>query len=136
MKTHILHIDSSPMESRSVSKKLSHQIVSELKSKFTDHQVIYHDYGTTPLPHLSPTVLSAFFTPESGQSDLQKNAIELSDTLTDEFLAADIIVIGAPMWNLSIPSSLKAWIDHIFRAGKTFKNTESVPKDWSLEIKK
>ena len=125
MKTHILHIDSSPMESRSVSKKLSHQIVTELKTKFSDHQVTYHDYGASPLPHLSPTVLSAFFTPAPDQSVLQKDAVALSDQLTDEFLSADIIVIGAPMWNLSIPSSLKAWIDHIVRAGKTFRYTES-----------
>lgn len=125
MKTHILHIDSSPMESRSVSKKLSHQIVTELKRKFSDHQVTYHDYGASPLPHLSPTVLSAFFTPAPDQSVLQKDAVALSDQLTDEFLSADIIVIGAPMWNLSIPSSLKAWIDHIVRAGKTFRYTES-----------
>ncbi len=119
----ILHIDSSPMGDKSVSKKLTANIISALKEKFPESTVISHDFGTTPLPHVSPEVLVAFFTPADQQSPAQAAAIKVSDELTEELLNADIIVIGAPMWNLNIPSALKAWIDHIVRAGKTFQYT-------------
>ncbi len=117
----ILHIDSSPMGEKSVSKKLTQKVVETLTREHPDSRLISHDFGTSPLPHLDPLVLSAFFTPPAQQSQAQSDAIKVSDLMTDEVLAADVLVIGAPMWNLSIPSALKAWIDHIVRAGKTFK---------------
>lgn len=123
MTTNILYIDSSPMGERSVSKKLTKKLIGELKSKHPDHKVIYHDFGSDPLPHLSGQVLSAFFTPADQLTPELSEAKKKSDELTEELLNAHILVIGAPMWNLNIPSALKAWIDHIVRAGKTFHYT-------------
>ncbi len=123
----VLHIDSSPMGDRSVTKKLSKKLVTELVIS-KGAQLISHDFGTHPLPHLSGEVLAAIFTPLDQQTEAQKELVKTSDTMVDELLAADVIVVGAPMWNFSVPSALKAWIDHISRAGKTFKYTESGPK--------
>ena len=124
----ILHLDSSPMGDRSVSKKLTAKLVSELVVKHPDHAVVYHDLGANPVPHLSSTTLAAFFTPTEHQTPELAAAIALSDQLTSELLAADVIVVGAPMWNLGIPSSLKAWVDHVVRMGKTFKYTDTGAK--------
>jgi FMN-dependent NADH-azoreductase len=123
----ILHIDSSPMGDRSFSRKLTAKLLAELKAKFPDSAVITRDFGDHPLPHLSGTVLAAFFTPPEKRDAALKEAIKLSDQAVDEVLAADIIIIGAPMWNFGIPSSLKAWIDHIVRAGRTFHYTPTGP---------
>lgn len=124
----ILHLDSSPMGDRSVSRKLTSRLVFELTQKHLEHQVFYHDLGSNPVPHLSSTTVAAFFTPVDSQTPELSAAIALSDQLTGELLAADVIVIGAPMWNLGIPSSLKAWVDHVVRVGKTFKYTEAGAK--------
>jgi FMN-dependent NADH-azoreductase len=119
----ILHIDSSPLGDRSVSRKLTAQIMTGLKAKHPDSTIIRRDFGATPLPHLSSTMLEACFTPPEQRDSAQNAVLKPSDQATDEVLAADIIVIGAPMWNFGIPSSLKAWIDHIVRAGRTFRYT-------------
>jgi FMN-dependent NADH-azoreductase len=124
----ILHIDSSPLGDRSVSRKLTAKVLSELKAKHPDSQVIQRDLGTTPLPHLSGTTISAFFTPPEQRSAQHVEAVALSDQAIDELMAADVIVIGVPMYNFGIPSSLKAWIDHIVRAGRTFKYGASGPE--------
>jgi len=117
----ILHIDSSPLGERSVSRKLTAKIVTELKAKHPDSKVITRDFGTNPLPHLNGTVLGAFLTPPDKRDATLNDAIRLSDQAIEEVVTADVIVIGTPMWNFGIPSSLKAWIDHIVRAGRTFK---------------
>jgi FMN-dependent NADH-azoreductase len=124
----ILHLDSSPMGDRSVSRKLTREVVSKLTAKYPDNRVIYHDLGTTPFPHLSASIVGGFFTPADQQSPEVANEVAVSDQLTEELLSADVIVVGAPMWNLSIPSSLKAWIDHVVRVGKTFQYTSSGAK--------
>jgi FMN-dependent NADH-azoreductase len=124
----ILHIDSSPLGDPSVSRKLTAKILSELKAKHPDSTTILRDFGAHPLPHLSATVLSAFFTPPDKRDTALNDAIKLSDQAVDEIMAADVIVIGTPMWNFGIPSSLKAWIDHIVRAGRTFKYTATGPE--------
>lgn len=119
----ILHIDSSPMGERSVSRKLTAQLLAGLKAKSPGSTVIARDFGTTPLPHLSPTVLAAFFSPPEKRDATLNEAIKLSDQAVDELLRADVVVIGAPMWNFGIPSALKAWVDHVVRAGRTFRYT-------------
>ncbi len=132
----LLHIDSSPLADRSISRKLTQKLVNELKEKHPDHRLITHDFGNTPLPHLSAEVVGAFFTPDSQRNPSQEEALKVSDQLVKEFLSADVIVIGAPMWNLGIPSSLKAWIDHLVRAGKTFQYTPTGVKGLVPEGKK
>ena len=121
----ILHIDSSPLGEKSFSRKLTEKIVAALQAKHPDSKIITRDFGTNPLPHLSSTVLEAFFTPEDKRNAALAEAIKLSDQAVDEMIAADSIVIGSPMWNFGIPSSLKAWIDHITRAGRTFRYTST-----------
>ena len=105
----ILHIDSSINGENSASRTVSHSIVEQLKSAQWGEEVVYRDLASNPLSHLT---LDAF-----------------ADTsVLDEFLAADTIVIGAPMYNFTLPSQLKAWIDRILIAGKTFRYTADGPE--------
>ena len=121
MATTILHIDSSALGDRSVSRKLTAKVLSELKSAHPHATVVARDLAANPLPHLDGLAIGAFFTPPDQRPPVLAQAIKLSDDAVDELLKADIIVLGAPMYNFGIPSSLKAWIDHIVRAGRTFK---------------
>ena len=105
----ILHIDSSISGENSASRAITGSIVDRLKAADPGAQVIYRDLVASPIPHLT---LDAF-------------AANLD---VDEFLAADTVVIGAPMYNFTIPSQLKAWIDRIAIAGKTFRYTETGPE--------
>jgi FMN-dependent NADH-azoreductase len=115
----LLHLDSSVLGPHSVSRQVSAAIVDRLRQATPGLDVSYRDLTTTPLAHLSGLHLAASqgATPEvSLQPDLAAGQVML-----EEFLAADIVVIGAPMYNFTIPSQLKAWIDRILVAGKTFK---------------
>lgn len=123
----ILHVDSSPLADRSVSRKLTAKILAELKARHPEAKVIERDLALSPLPHLSPLTVGALFTPPEQRTATLAEAIRLSDEAVDEVLAADVVVIGAPMHNFGIPSSLKAWIDHIVRAGRTFQYGASGP---------
>jgi FMN-dependent NADH-azoreductase len=105
----ILHIDASINGENSASRAISKAIVGQLKSALWGEEVIYRDLAAEPLPHLT---LDAF----------------ADTTVLDEFLGADTVVIGAPMYNFTLPTQLKAWIDRIVIAGKTFRYTESGPE--------
>lgn len=105
----ILHIDSAITGEHSASRELTAAIVRELTAADPDAQVTYRDLAAEPLPHLT---LPAF-----GAED--------SQVALAEFIAADTVVIGAPMYNFTIPSQLKAWIDRILVAGQTFRYTET-----------
>ncbi len=119
----LLHIDASILGGNSVSRQLSAAVVDRLKTTNPNLDVTYRDITSAPLSHLSGEHLAAAqgATPESAavQADIAASSAAL-----DEFLAADIVVIGAPMYNFTIPSQLKAWIDRILVAGKTFKYSE------------
>ena len=119
----LLHIDASILGGNSVSRQLSAAAVERLRKTTPDLDVIYRDLTTTPLAHLSGEHLAAAHgaVPESAavRDDLAASAAVL-----EEFLAADTVVIGAPMYNFTIPSQLKAWIDRILVAGKTFSYSE------------
>lgn len=117
----ILHIDSSPMGERSYSRKLGAKLLSELQSKYPDSTLKVRDLAANPLPHLSAQTVGAFFTPDEQRTSELNAAVADSDAAVAELKSANIVVIGAPMWNFGIPSSLKAWIDHVARAGLTFK---------------
>jgi FMN-dependent NADH-azoreductase len=115
----LLHIDSSVLGPHSVSRQVSAAIVDRLRQANPGLQTTYRDLGSTPLSHLSGSHLAAAqgAAPDAALTpdlDAGKAALE-------EFLAADIVVVGAPMYNFTIPSQLKAWIDRIVVAGKTFK---------------
>lgn len=124
----ILRVDSSPVGEHSVSRKLTEKILAELKAKYPDTRLIERDLGRHPLPHLDALTIGAFFTPPEKRNDALTNAIKTSDQAVDELIAADAVIIGAPMHNFGIPSSLKSWIDHVVRAGRTFQYGESGPK--------
>jgi FMN-dependent NADH-azoreductase len=115
----LLHIDSSVLGSHSVSRQISAAIVERLRQADPGLEIIYRDLGATPLSHLSGSHLAA----AQGAPAQAEVASDLAagQAALDEFLAADIVVLGAPMYNFTIPSQLKAWIDRIVVGGKTFK---------------
>ena len=112
----LLHIDASALGSHSVSRGLTTAIVAELKRHEPAAEVIYHDLVAQPLPHWTPV------------ADAADPATALGNQMLEEFLAADVVVVGAPMYNFSIPSQLKAWIDRITVAGKSFRYTANGPE--------
>lgn len=124
----VLHIDSSPLGDHSVSRKLTAKVLAELKANHPDTKIVTRDLGTSPLPHLSGITVGAIFTQPEQRNEGLNETLKLSDEVIDELFAADVIVIGAPMWNFGIPSSLKAWVDHIVRVGRTFKYGASGPE--------
>lgn len=119
----ILVVESSPMGEKSVSRKLTREIVIGLLREHPGSVVRTRDLSEEPLPHLSLAELAAFGAPPGGDA-----AARASDEAVAELLDADIVVIGAPMWNFGVPSALKAWIDHVVRAGRTFAYTASGPR--------
>lgn len=116
----ILHIDSSSRGQRSHSRQLTRAFVEELQTLQPDASIVYHDLGHQPVPHVDEAWIAAAYSDPATHSPALQNAIALSNELVDELLAADVIVVGAPMHNFSIPSTLKAYIDQIVRAGRTF----------------
>ena len=116
----LLHIDASIQGANSASRQLSAAVVARLRKLTPGVEVIYRDLAARPLAHLSGAHLAAAqgATPES--PTLQQD-LAASQAVLEEFLAADIVVIGAPMYNFTIPTQLKAWIDRILVAGKTFR---------------
>lgn len=122
----LLHIDSSVLGPHSVSRQVSAAIVDRLGQATPSLQVVYRDLTQTPLAHLSGSHLAAAQgapAPAELAPDLAASAAVL-----DEFLSADVVVIGAPMYNFTIPSQLKAWIDRILVVGKTFKYSAAGPE--------
>jgi FMN-dependent NADH-azoreductase len=124
----ILHIISSPKGEASFSIKLGNAIVEKLQTKYAGSTVTVHDLTNTPFPHLEEVHLNAFYTPAETHTPELTEAIKHSDAAIAELKDADVIVIGVPFYNFSIHSTLKAWIDHISRAGVTFAYTENGPQ--------
>lgn len=122
--TTVLHLDSSPRGERSKSRQLAEEFVTQWKQSQDQTRVLYRDLRLSPLPHVTETWVAAAFTPRETQTPEMINALQLSDELVDEFLSADQYLFSVPMYNFSIPSSFKAYIDHIVRAGRTFKFTD------------
>ena len=115
----LLHIDSSVLGPHSVSRQVSAAIVERLRRTTPGLEVVYRDLTSTPLAHLSGSHL-AVAQGAAPEAALQQD-LAAGQAVLDEFLAAGIVVLGAPMYNFTIPSQLKAWIDRILVAGKTFK---------------
>jgi FMN-dependent NADH-azoreductase len=112
----LLHLDASVLGQHSVSRELSAAIVDQLAQENPSLEIAYRDLGAHPLPHWTPVM------------DAESPAAKLGEAVMDEFLAADILVIGAPMYNFGIPSQLKAWIDRVVQAGRTFRYTAAGPE--------
>jgi FMN-dependent NADH-azoreductase len=123
----ILHLKSSIQGDESYSIKLGNAIVEKIMDKYPGSKLEELNLANVDIPHLSPKLLHTFFTPAEQHTAEDKESIRFSDEAVKQLLAADIIVIGAPLYNFTIPSALKAWIDHITRAGITFGYTENGP---------
>lgn len=112
----ILHLDSSPLGGHSVTRELTAAIVAQLRRDNPGARTVRRDLAADPLPHWAPA------------ADAATPAARVGGEVLDEFLAADVVVIGAPMYNFSVPSQLKAWIDRIVIAGSTFRYTATGPE--------
>ncbi|NML41012.1 FMN-dependent NADH-azoreductase [Chitinophaga sp. G-6-1-13] len=119
----ILHIISSPRTDASISRKLGNAIVEKIKEKYADCIVTVRDLAKNPPPHLDESHINSFFTPEENRTAEQLDNIRYSDDAIKELMDADILVVETPMYNFTITSTLKAYFDHITRAGITFKYT-------------
>ena len=124
----ILVIESSARQQGSVSRELTQQFIGNWQAAHPADQIQVRDLAVDPVPHLDATLLGGWMTPSEQQSEAEKAALARSNLLTDEVLAADVLVLAAPMYNFAIPSTLKAWLDHVLRAGVTFKYTETGPQ--------
>lgn len=123
----LLHLDSSILGADSVSRLLSAEIVGHFKSNYSGISIIHRDLAADPALHLSGAHLAVMHGVSSDNEVINADVVK-GNAYLDELFAADILVIGAPMYNLSIPTSLKAWIDRISIAGKTFQYTATGPE--------
>ncbi|HEY4900041.1 MAG TPA: FMN-dependent NADH-azoreductase [Terriglobales bacterium] len=123
----LLMINSSP-RSNSVSRNLTQRFAAEWKTAHPNGRIVERDLSDGTIPYLSEPWIEAAYTPEEQRTPAQRELLALSDSLIDELLTADVILLGIPMHNFSVPASFKAWIDQIARAGKTFSYTDRGPK--------
>ncbi|RTZ40963.1 FMN-dependent NADH-azoreductase [Candidimonas sp. SYP-B2681] len=124
----LLHIDSSINGANSVSRKLTKDIVSQWMADHPGTDIQYLDLAADTPSHFSRDAMGFRLPPSSeALTEAQRNENALSEALVTQFLAADVVVLGAPLYNFSIPSQLKAWIDRLAQAGRTFTYTENGP---------
>src|SRR5271169_5824097 len=124
----LLHIDSSPLYGRSVSRQLTGAFVTQWKSSHPNETVVDRDLNATPIPPVTAEWVGAAYTPEAARTPQQNELLTLSDTLLAELEQADEYVFGVPMHNFGVPSVLKLWIDQISRVGKTFSYADGTQK--------
>ena len=124
----ILHIISSPRNGASFSIKLGNAIIEKIKAAHPGSTVKETNLVTKHFPHLEEAHLTSFFTPPDSRTPESIEAVRHSDEAIKEIMEADILVIGAPLYNFAIHSSLKAWLDHIVRAGITFRYDGNGPE--------
>ena len=118
--TNILHIDSSPRGDRSKSRLLAREFMTKWQVLHPEEAIIYRDLRESPIPHVTEAWIAADYTPQSAKTLEMTHILQFSDELVDEFLAADRCIFSVPMYNFSIPSAFKAYIDYIVRVGRTF----------------
>ncbi len=125
---HVLIIESSARQQDSTSRQLTREFVNQWQNAHPDDVITLRDVAAKPVPHLDVDLLGGWTKPEAERSGAEIEALTRSNILTDELLAADVLVLAAPMYNFTIPSTLKAWLDHVLRAGITFKYTPTGPQ--------
>ena len=133
---HILHLDASARPGLagkdlhgSHSRNLSQRFVSQWLARRGQDSLTYRDIGQNPPSIIDHDWIAAAFTPEEKREPWMQDTLAESDQLVDELIAADVLVIGAPLYNFSMPAALKAWIDQIVRTGRTVAFDESNPLD-------
>lgn len=124
----ILHVISSPRGEGSNSIKLANRIIDKLIARYPDSTVSINNTVERNYIHLNEIHPVAYRLPDSEHTQEQRDTLYSSDLATRELIDADIIVIGVPLYNFNIPSALKAWIDHVVRAGKTFSYQSGKPE--------
>ena len=124
----LLHIDSAITGAGSVSRQLTAQIVAAWKASHADTQVDYLDLVADAPGHFTMDAMAPRTGQTDGLSDVQQHENAVSERLVSQFLAADVVVIGAPFYNFTIPSQLKAWIDRLAQPGRTFRYTANGPE--------
>jgi FMN-dependent NADH-azoreductase len=124
----VLYVTSSPRGSASYSNRVAAEVLDELRARNPGAIVATRDLARDPLPHIGDDFVTATRSPNGPQTDAQHALLAHSDALVDELFAADVIVIAAPMINFTIPTNLKAWIDYVARAGRTFRYSEKGPE--------
>ena len=124
--TNVLIIDSAATGDASVSRRLGRELEAVLRER-GPVRIVRRDVGSAPVPHLTAETTPAIRGSEP-ETDAARDALALSDALIAELQAADLVVIGAPMYNFGMASTLKAWFDHVARAGLTFRYTENGPE--------
>jgi FMN-dependent NADH-azoreductase len=124
----VLHLDSSILGEASASRKLTREVIEQLRANAPDLTVVHRDLAAQPIAHLTGEVLATRGTAAEYLNALQAREAKLDADLHAELQAADVLVIGAPLYNVSVPTGLKAWIDRITVAGKTFRYTDKGPE--------
>ena len=124
----ILYVNSSPRGSASFSNRVATRVIRELRAANPQTRVTVRDIAQDPLPHIDQDFVAATRSADGPRTEKQRAIVAQSDALVDELLAADIIVIAAPMINFSVATTLKSWFDYIARAGRTFSYSEAGPK--------
>jgi FMN-dependent NADH-azoreductase len=127
MKT-LLHLNTSLFSDGGQSSRLAARFVAEWRAQNRGAAEIARDLASTPVPHLTAERFQSFLAPAGERTPTQQAVVDHSDALIDELRRADVIVIGLPMYNFGVPSTLKAYFDHIARAGVTFRYTEKGPQ--------
>jgi FMN-dependent NADH-azoreductase len=120
----LLHIQSSPNLENSISRTLSTEFVEKWVATHAGTEVDLLDLARRPLPHWGPDAIGGFLAGEGERSTAEQAAIDLSEKLVQQIEAADILVIGCPMYNMSMPTQLKGWIVYVSRPGRTFRFTD------------
>ncbi|MBL4719320.1 MAG: NAD(P)H-dependent oxidoreductase, partial [Erythrobacter sp.] len=109
----ILRIDSSTTGDQSISRKLTDELLAHFTAKHPEAKVVTRDLVAEPLPHIDPITTSAIRTPPETHEEAVAAAYPEQRAVLDEFLASDVVIVGAPMYNFTIPSQLKAWLDRL-----------------------
>ena len=123
----ILRIDTSVSGADSVSRELTQAITDHFRNKHAGAEITELDFGTNPLPHLDHVTMGAIRWPAERHDEAMKAAFPAERAVLDQFLASDIVILGVPMYNFTVPSSLKAWLDRLGVPGVTFGYTEAGP---------
>ncbi|MDH0339354.1 FMN-dependent NADH-azoreductase [Metapseudomonas otitidis] len=124
----VLIVESSARQQGSISRQLTAEFIAQWKAAHPADEVVVRDLAQESVPHLDSDLLGGWMKPADQQNDAERAALARSNRLTEELLAADVLMLAAPMYNFGIPSTLKAWLDHVLRAGVTFKYTETGPQ--------
>lgn len=124
----LLHVSSSIFRESGKSFEVANHFISEWQRKHPAAEVVVRDLSLNPIPHLDAETFEANIAPAGSRTPQQQVLAELADTAIDELMSADVLVLSVPMYNFGIPSTLKAWIDAVARAGTTFRYTAEGPE--------